>query len=263
MPATRGQTGCRAKTQSRRATTRRSRRPRRCCGGQCATTWRTPRSTSRPDCVMMNPLITNEVLAGGTTSKNSAVHKALDRTPPFRGYRMDKDKTTVEMDMMSMQMCVPLLPPRDEPQTDRWSAATASTTPPSRRTRGHDVDASCMSTWRQTRRRRLAPLLHAGGARRVRTAGERGGVGGGRFLSVSRRRLNMAGVSAHFVSCSCAQLADGSLPLGTRGTDTCWKVRSTAVISEDTMTIDTMCTAYLGPKHRNAPTDSPRQLTTS
>ncbi len=53
-----------------------------------------------PNCIMMNPLITDEVLHKAGTS----VQKALDRTPPFQAYSMAKDKTTIEIDMMSMQM---------------------------------------------------------------------------------------------------------------------------------------------------------------
>ncbi len=52
------------------------------------------------DCIMINPFISREVLCkSGTT-----VHKALDDAPPLRGYRMAEDKTSVEIDMMSMQM---------------------------------------------------------------------------------------------------------------------------------------------------------------
>jgi len=78
-----------------------------------------------PDCIMMNPFISDKLLSKDGTS----VHKALDDAKPFQGYKMKKDKTTVEVDMMSMHIIY-----------------HASITSPE----GEEFDAACSSTWKQT-----------------------------------------------------------------------------------------------------------------
>ena len=79
-----------------------------------------------PDCVMMNPLLSNDTLHKAGTS----VQDALDRANPFEAYKiMDKDQLqVVEIDMMAVQVLY----------------RGAITLPG-----GREVTARCASTWRQ------------------------------------------------------------------------------------------------------------------
>jgi len=79
------------------------------------------------DCVMMNPLLSQETLGPGDDS--TPVHKALDDLRPLQNYKMGKDITTVEIDMMAMQVLY------------HGDFTTAD---------GREVSAACASTWRQT-----------------------------------------------------------------------------------------------------------------
>ena len=80
------------------------------------------------DCVMMNPLLSDETL-GGSGDDATPVHKALDKVEPLQNYKMGKDITTVEIDMMAMQILY------------HGDFTTAD---------GRQVSAACASTWRQT-----------------------------------------------------------------------------------------------------------------
>lgn len=78
-----------------------------------------------PDCVMMNPLLSNDTLHQAGTP----VADALDRAQPFEAYKMEREQLqVVEIDMMAVQVLY----------------RGAITLPG-----GREVHARCASTWRQ------------------------------------------------------------------------------------------------------------------
>lgn len=79
-----------------------------------------------PDCVMFNPLISNEKLGG---EGNDPVTKAMDNIQPLKAYKMEHKKSVVEIDMMAVQIMY-------------YGTFTIYD--------GREVKAAVASTWRQT-----------------------------------------------------------------------------------------------------------------